>query len=65
MPTLITSGSDDIFIPKTAAGVLEQGIRGARLRVIQDTGHVSNLENPTEYNRVLDEFLATLPAAAE
>lgn len=64
VPTLITSGSDDIFIPKTAAGVLEQGIRGARLRVIQDTGHVSNLENPTEYNRVLDEFLATLPAVA-
>jgi pimeloyl-ACP methyl ester carboxylesterase len=63
VPTLITSGSDDIFIPKTAAGVLERGIRGAQLRVIRDTGHVSSLENPTEYNRVLDEFLATLEAA--
>src|SRR5262245_50353918 len=47
VPTLVTAGSDDIFIPKTAAGVLEQGIPGARLRVIQDTGHVSSLENPT------------------
>ena len=45
--------------------MLEQGIRGARLRVIQDTGHVSSLENPTEYNRVMEDFLATLPAGAE
>ena len=28
VPTLITSGSDDIFIPKTAAGVLEAGHPG-------------------------------------
>ncbi len=61
VPTLITSGSDDIFIPKTSAGVLKDGIRNSQLRVIQDTGHVSNLESPTHYNRVMDDFLATLP----
>ena len=61
VPTLITSGSDDIFIPKTSAGALKDGIRNSQLHVIQDTGHVSNLESPTHYNRVLDDFLATLP----
>jgi 3-oxoadipate enol-lactonase len=61
VPTLITSGSDDTFIPRDAAAVLQGGIRQAQLRVIQDTGHVSNLENPTQYNRVMDDFLATLP----
>ena len=60
VPTLITSGSDDTFIPKDAAAALKGGIRHAQLHVIQDTGHVSNLENPTEYNRVMDDFLATL-----
>jgi pimeloyl-ACP methyl ester carboxylesterase len=63
VPTLITSGSDDVFIPQTAASVLRDGIRNAQWHVIPDSGHVSNLERPTEYNRLLDEFLASLPGA--
>ena len=57
VPALITSGSDDAFIPKTSAGVLKDGISHSQLHVIEDTGHVSSLENPTQYNRVLEEFL--------
>lgn len=60
VPTLITWGSDDTFIPKDAAAKLKGGIRNAQLHVIQDTGHVSNLENPTQYNRIMDDFLETL-----
>lgn len=62
VPTLITTGSDDVFIPTTAAAALNHGITDSQLRVIEDTGHVSNLENPTQYNRILDEFLASLPS---
>ena len=61
VPTLITAGSDDVFIPKTSAATLKDGIRNSQLHVIQDTGHVSNLESPTQYNRVMDDFLAALP----
>lgn len=64
VPTLITSGSDDIFIPSTSARVLEQCIRNSRLHVIRDTGHVSNLEHPTEYNRIVGDFVASLPKPA-
>ena len=60
VPALITSGSDDVFIPKTSAGVLKDGIKRSRVHVIQDTGHVSSLENPTEYNLAVEEFLASL-----
>jgi 3-oxoadipate enol-lactonase len=60
VPVLITTGSDDAFIPQTSAAVLKEGIRNARLRVIADTGHVSNLENPTEYNRAMEDFLSTV-----
>ena len=61
VPTLVTAGGDDAFIPKGSAAILRDGISGARLHTIEATGHVSNLENPTEYNRVLDEFLASVP----
>lgn len=60
VPVLITVGSDDIFIPRTAAAVLQDGIRDARTHVIPDSGHVSNLENPTEYNRVMESFVSSL-----
>ena len=60
VPALIIAGGDDAFIPKGAEIVLTNGIRNARLHTIEGTGHVSNLESPTEYNRVLDEFLTTL-----
>ena len=59
-PTLVIAGGEDAFIPKGSAAVLRDGIRNARLHTIEATGHVSNLENPTEYNRVLDEFLASV-----
>lgn len=60
VPTLITTGSDDAFIPPRSAQVLHDGIRHSRLRTIADTGHVSSLENPTQYNLVLDEFLESV-----
>lgn len=60
VPTLLTTGSDDAFIPKSAAAVLAAGIPAARSHVIVGTGHVSSLEDPTEYNQVLDAFLAEL-----
>src|SRR5690606_14285891 len=60
VPTLITTGSDDIFIPKSSATILKEGIRNSQLHVIQDTGHVSNLESPTQYNQVMQDFLTSI-----
>ncbi|MGA7538482.1 MAG: alpha/beta hydrolase [Steroidobacteraceae bacterium] len=57
VPVLVTSGSDDIFIPRDSPGNLHKGIKGSRFREIAGTGHVSSLEAPTEYNRVMEEFL--------
>lgn len=57
VPVLVTSGSDDIFIPKDSPGKLHKGIKGSRFHEIAGTGHVSSLEAPTEYNRVMEEFL--------
>ena len=57
VPVLVTSGSDDIFIPKDCPGNLHRGIKDSLFHEIAATGHVSSLEAPTEYNRVMEEFL--------
>ncbi|HEV7136647.1 MAG TPA: alpha/beta hydrolase [Steroidobacteraceae bacterium] len=57
VPVLVMAGSDDIFIPKDSPGNLHRGIKGSRFHEIAGTGHVSSLEAPTEYNRVMEEFL--------
>jgi pimeloyl-ACP methyl ester carboxylesterase len=57
VPVLVIAGSDDIFIPRDSPGNLHHGIRGSRFHEIAGTGHVSSLEAPTEYNRVMEEFL--------
>lgn len=60
VPTLILSGSDDIFIPKESPVNLEKGIAGSVHHVIPDAGHVASLERPTEVNRHMDDFLGAL-----
>jgi 3-oxoadipate enol-lactonase len=35
-------------------------IKGSKLEVIKDAGHMSNLEQPQAFNRVLLEFLKSL-----
>jgi pimeloyl-ACP methyl ester carboxylesterase len=57
VPVLVIAGSDDTFIPKDSPGNLHRGIKGSKFHEIAGTGHVSSLEAPTEYNRVMQEFL--------
>lgn len=57
VPVLVMAGSDDIFIPKDSPGNLHEGIKGSRFHEIAGTGHVSSLEAPIEFNRVMEEFL--------
>ena len=60
VPALILSGSDDIFIPKESPYNLESGIKNSVHHVIEDAGHVASLENPTEVNRLMEDFLESL-----
>ncbi|MDA4129175.1 MAG: alpha/beta hydrolase [Thaumarchaeota archaeon] len=57
VPTLVTTGSDDIHIPKTSSEILTQKISNSIHVVIDETAHVSNLESSIEYNDVLGNFL--------
>jgi 3-oxoadipate enol-lactonase len=57
VPTLVVAGSEDTLIPSSDAEAMRAGIRGSRLETVPRAGHLSNLENPEAYNRILEAFL--------
>jgi len=56
VPTLIMVGQHDIFFRKLA-GQLHETIKGARLEILQDAGHMLTLESPERFNSKLVQFL--------
>lgn len=61
-PTLIVWGEDDRVVPVEAADAYAEAIPHSRKVVLRDTGHLPMLERPAAFNRLLDEFVASLPA---
>ncbi|MBM3218885.1 MAG: alpha/beta fold hydrolase [Candidatus Rokubacteria bacterium] len=60
VPTLVIVGDrDEPFV--APCEYMAKKIPGARLEVIRDAGHSSNLDQPEQFNRVLVEFLDALP----
>ena len=58
VPTLvITSDEDKVYPPSIARGMAKR-IPGARLAVISGAGHLSNLEQPGQFNQVVLRFLS-------
>lgn len=58
VPTLIITSSADTLIPPEASKPMAEQVPGAHLEVIEGAGHLSNLERPQEFNRLLAEHLA-------
>lgn len=57
IPTLLLVGDADIPDVHAHAGAMEAGIPRARRIVITDVGHLMYLEKPTEFSRIVIEFL--------
>jgi 3-oxoadipate enol-lactonase len=57
VPTLVVSSTGDTLIPPEATSPMASQIPGARLEVIEGAGHLSNLEAPEEFDRLLREHL--------
>jgi pimeloyl-ACP methyl ester carboxylesterase len=60
VPTLVVVGDEDVVTPPEEAVCLAEGIPGARLERIASAGHLSSLEQPAAFNRVLADFLSRL-----
>lgn len=57
-PTLVVWGTRDRLVSVRDAAVFAEQIPGARKVIYEDTGHMSMLERPDEFNALLRGFLA-------
>jgi pimeloyl-ACP methyl ester carboxylesterase len=57
VPTLVVLGENERKAVFPHADKMIELIDNSKKIIIPDAGHASNLENPDEFNRVLNEFL--------
>jgi 3-oxoadipate enol-lactonase len=57
VPALIIVGADDAITPVADSEKMHHAIAGSRLVVLENAGHVSNLERTEQFNYALLEFL--------
>jgi 3-oxoadipate enol-lactonase len=57
VPTLVIVGDQDLVTPPDLSRELIDLVPGARLQVIENAGHLSNLEQFDAFNRAVDDFM--------
>ena len=61
-PTLVLVGEEDKLSSPSEAEKMAGSIPQARFQTIPRAGHLSNLEQPTRFNLLLEDFLSRLSA---
>ncbi|MBX2895119.1 MAG: alpha/beta fold hydrolase [Cyclobacteriaceae bacterium] len=56
-PVCVMVGIEDKLTPPDVAQKMADSITGSTLRVIENAGHLTNLEQPIAFNKVLADFL--------
>jgi len=57
IPVLILVGSEDRLTPTDAAAYMNAKLFDSKMIVIEQSGHLSNIENPEQFNNELKKFL--------
>lgn len=57
-PTLVICGQEDLITPPELAMEMSDGIRHAKLSIIEHCGHLATLDQPAEVSRVLLDWIA-------
>ena len=57
VPTLVLCGAEDKVTPPELSQELAEMIPGARYEEIERAGHLTNLEQSDEFNRIVSEFI--------
>jgi 3-oxoadipate enol-lactonase len=60
VPTLVICGEQDTVTPPELSDELVRLVTGARMQVIDGAGHLGNLEQPHEFNRLVEDFIRPL-----
>lgn len=56
VPTLVIAGEKDYFFKVNLVEKVAQEIRGSLFKVIENSGHLANMENPVEFNHLIKAF---------
>ena len=59
VPVLIIVGKEDKITPPSAAQMMHEKIKDSLLITIDHAGHLSNVENPGEFNVQLTKFMSS------
>lgn len=59
-PTLLIAGEKDPVTPPDVMARMADAIPGSTLEILKGTGHLANLEQPTAFNKALNNFLQSL-----
>lgn len=65
VPTLIIHGADDQIVPVSEAQAMQQAIKDSKLVVIENAGHLPNLEQPDQFNDAVIDFLEEIEASLQ
>ena len=55
--TLLIWGQEDAITPLDSGEIYNRGIRNSQLTVMADCGHMPEMEKPTEFTLLIQEFL--------
>jgi len=58
VPVLFLVGEDDKITPPEASELMHEKVKNSTLHILSNAGHLSNLENPGEFNEQLKTFFA-------
>src|SRR5262249_53687623 len=61
-PTLVVAGTEDRLSSLAEAEFMRDRIPGSQLHIVQSAGHLSNLEQPSDFNEALSGFIGSLGA---
>jgi 3-oxoadipate enol-lactonase len=60
VPVLILVGEEDKITPPEAAKSMQEKIEGSSLETIRYAAHLSNMENPVQFNELIMEFAGSI-----
>jgi 3-oxoadipate enol-lactonase len=60
----VLCGTEDKITPPALSDELAGLITGARIETIQNAGHLTNLEQPGEFNRIVGTFIRAVDSGA-